>query len=199
MDPMLAMICLWPAGFAPQGWAYCTGQTLQVSANTALFSVLGVVFGGNGSTTFNLPDFQSRMPVGVGHGTNLSYYTLGEKFGVETVTLSSNQLPMHNHVAQATVSPISVTINANNTAGTSASVAAGCSLSNSISGRSDGSMIYNASTPNTAMNAATATVSGGNVGVVVGTAGASYPVNILPPSLAINFLIATEGLYPVRP
>lgn len=200
MDPMLAMICLWPVNWIPQGWASCNGQSLAVSTNAALYSLIGTIYGGD-TTNFALPDFRSRMPVGTGQGVG-SYinYALGTKAGVERITLTTGNLPTHNHAASATfTTPLSVTINANNTAGIAATPTAGSSLAASSAGRSDGSFIYNTATPNTALNAATATVSGGAISVVTGLAGSSAPVTTLSPVLAVYFIIATEGLYPARP
>src|SRR5947199_356915 len=111
METFLACILLWPCNFAPNGWAFCAGQILSIAQNSALFSLLGTTFGGNGQTTFALPDMRSRVPVGVGQGPGLSDYLLGQVSGTETVILTTNNLPAHSHTftvsasnAQATVS-----------------------------------------------------------------------------------------------
>lgn len=97
-SPFLGMIIIVPYNFAPRGWAFCQGQTLSISQNTALFSLLGTTYGGNGQTTFNLPDLRGRVSVSSGQGPGLSNYDLGEVTGVESVTLIQTQLPAHNHL-----------------------------------------------------------------------------------------------------
>src|SRR5271165_2423943 len=109
MDPFLSQILIWPPNFAPQGWALCAGQLLPISQNTALFSLIGTFYGGDGISTFALPNLQSRVPIHQGQGTGLSPYVIGQIGGVENVTLNAQQIPQHNHL-----------ININNTVGTSA-------------------------------------------------------------------------------
>jgi microcystin-dependent protein len=92
-------------GFAPRGWMLCQGQALPISQNQALFSLLGTTYGGNGTTTFNLPDLRSRIPVGQGQGPGLSFYSLGQTGGAEGQTLTVAQLPAHSHIVQATMKP----------------------------------------------------------------------------------------------
>lgn len=97
MDPFIGQIILVPYNFAPKGWAFCNGQLLSIAQNTALFSLLGTTFGGDGINTFALPDLRGRVPVSAGQGTGLSNYALGEVGGTESVTLNSNQMPAHSH------------------------------------------------------------------------------------------------------
>jgi microcystin-dependent protein len=104
-EPFLAEVRIFPYNFAPRGWAFCNGQILPINQNTALFSLLGTTYGGNGTTTFALPNLQSRTPVGIGQGPGLSDYTLGEIGGVETVTLTPAQLPPHTHSLGASSDP----------------------------------------------------------------------------------------------
>src|SRR5215831_8639728 len=96
-EPFLGMIILVGFTFPPRGWAFCQGQLLPISQNTALFSLLGTTYGGNGQTTFALPDLRGRVPVGFGQGPGLSNYTQGQVGGVENVTLAINQMPIHTH------------------------------------------------------------------------------------------------------
>jgi microcystin-dependent protein len=103
-EPFLGQIILVPYNFAPRGWAFCSGQILPISQNTALFSLLGTTYGGNGQTTFALPDLRGRVAVSAGQGPGLSDYSLGEVDGVENVALTTNQMPMHNHGLNATLS-----------------------------------------------------------------------------------------------
>lgn len=96
-DPFVGEIRILPYMFAPRGWAYCDGQLIAISQNTALFSLYGTTYGGNGRTNFALPNMQGRVPLQEGHGPGLTNYTLGEKTGTDTVTLVPAQLPEHNH------------------------------------------------------------------------------------------------------
>jgi microcystin-dependent protein len=115
--------------YAPEGWALCNGQTLSISANTALFSVLGVTYGGNGTTTFNLPDLQGRMPLHAGNGAGLPIYVSGQKGGTQSVTLTQQQMPAHTHAATFTPSggsgtpTVNVTINGSSAPATQTSPA----------------------------------------------------------------------------
>ncbi len=101
MEPTLGEIRLFAGNFAPRGWALCQGQLLAISSNDELFSLLGTIYGGDGRTTFGLPDFRGRVPVHQGTGPGLSPYRIGSKGGVEQVTLNVNEIPSHNHLPQA--------------------------------------------------------------------------------------------------
>ena len=96
-EPFIGSIIMFGGNFAPKNWAFCNGQLLPIAQNTALFSILGTTFGGNGQTTFGLPNMQSRVPVHPGQGAGLSAYTLGEMTGTESVTITQNQMPAHGH------------------------------------------------------------------------------------------------------
>ena len=100
-EPFLGQIMLVGFNFAPVGWALCNGQILSITQNTALFSLLGTTYGGNGTTTFALPDLRGRAAVGFGQGPGLSNYDLGQSTGTETVTLTVGQMPAHNHMVAA--------------------------------------------------------------------------------------------------
>jgi microcystin-dependent protein len=101
-EPFLGQISLFPYNFAPRGWALCNGQILSIAQNTALFSLLGTTYGGNGQTTFALPDLRGRVPISSGQGPGLTNYTLGEVGGNETVSLNVNQNAAHSHLASVT-------------------------------------------------------------------------------------------------
>src|SRR5665811_1251110 len=101
MDPFVAEIRIFPFNFAPKGWAFCDGQILPLSQNTALFSLLGTTYGGDGKSTFALPDFQGQSPIQQGQSTTGTLYDLGEQSGTQTVTLLNTELPIHTHTWQA--------------------------------------------------------------------------------------------------
>jgi microcystin-dependent protein len=169
-EPFLGMIILVPYNFAPRGWAFCSGQIMAISQNTALFSLLGTTFGGNGQTTFALPDLRGRVPVSSGQGPGLSSYDLGQVSGSESVTLTSNNLPAHNH--QFNVS----SVDADDSSGTGKYFA------------SSGSATFKGGvTPNQTLGP-----------LSIGPAGGSQPISILQPYLAVNFCIALEGIFPSR-
>lgn len=158
--------------FAPRGWAFCNGQILSIAQNTALFSLLGTTYGGNGQTTFALPDLRGRAPVNWGQGPGLSNYDLGEVTGTESVTIGIAQMPAHQHT---------VAINVNSSEG-----GQGKPVNNYL-GKTDPG-IYAATTDNTQMGAQPPT----------GIQGGSQPTSIIQPVLAVSFIIALEGIFPSR-
>ena len=100
-QPFIGQVIRFAGNFAPRGWALCEGQLLPITSNTALFSLLGTIYGGDGRSTFGLPDLRGRVPVHPGRGPGLLSYTLGAKGGVETVTLATSQIPSHNHLVES--------------------------------------------------------------------------------------------------
>lgn len=108
-EPFIGEIRIFGFNFAPRGWANCAGQILSIAQNTALFSLLGTTYGGNGQTTFALPDLRGRAPLNFGQGPGLSNYTLGQSSGTETVTLTQNEMPQHNHGVNASSQPANAT------------------------------------------------------------------------------------------
>lgn len=209
-DPYLGEIRMVGFPFAPYGWALCNGQTLPISQNQALFSLLGTTYGGNGTSTFQLPDLQGRMPLHAGSGLGLPTYQVGEKGGNASVTLQQGQMPMHTH--QATFTPsgssslqVNVAIQAGNgiapaTAPATPYLAA---VSSTPFGSHAGVNLY-ASGPGTGtpatLGGVSATVSGSSGGGTVANAmaGNSLPVEIEPPYLAVYFIIALQGIFPTR-
>lgn len=169
-EPFVAEIRIFAGNFAPRGWAFCNGQLLPVSQNTALFSLIGTTYGGDGRSTTALPNLQGRAPMHPGRGPGLTDRRLGERGGVEMVTLSEAQLPQHSH--PLTVAPVPAE---NSTPG-----------GNSIARTVNGSLYHDAS--NLVDIASTA----------VQNTGGSQAHNNMQPFLAINFIIALVGLYPSR-
>lgn len=173
--PYIAEIRIFPFDFAPLGWAQCNGQQLPITQNTALFSLIGTYFGGNGTTTFGLPNLLGRVPLNWGQGAGLSSYALGDAGGYETVQLPAGQVPQHTHALQGNARPAEL-----NTPGPQNSLA-----------RSDPGFIYKtpngAATPQPLANGALGPPLGGN-----------QPHNNLMPYLTLNFCIALQGVYPPR-
>ena len=171
-SPFLGEIKMFGGNFAPRGYAFCSGQILPIAQNTALFSLLGTTYGGNGQTTFALPDLRGRVPVHQGQGPGLSPYDLGQVGGTETTTLTVNQMPSHNHFIAANSGP-----------GTTAAPASNAALAASTAR----DRLYTTNATNTNLAPASLSPTGGN-----------QPVSILQPYLVINFIIALEGIFPSR-
>jgi microcystin-dependent protein len=169
-EPFVGEIRMFGFGFAPQGWAQCNGQLLPINQYQALFSLLGTTYGGDGVANFALPDMRSRVPAGQGQGPGLSPYAEGQAGGAETVTLTAAQMPGHTHPVKASSSP------------------AGSDQPEGRALARSASHIYTA-TPDasTVMNAA-----------MLADAGGSQPHDNIQPYLAVNFCIATAGIYPSR-
>ena len=169
-EPFVGEIRMFAGNFAPRGWAYCEGQLLAISQNDALFSLFGTIYGGDGRTTFGLPDLRGRIPIHAGSGPGLSPRQLGNKSGVEKVTVTTNQLPSHNH-------PLQVSTANGPEANPSGNVLAGSVLLEA----------YADETPNTNMAAAS----------VTGIGGSLSHTNLMS-YLAIHFIVALFGIYPSR-
>lgn len=169
-EPFVGEIRMFAGSFAPRGWAFCDGQLLAVSQNDALFSLLGTIYGGDGRTTFGLPDMRGRVPIHAGSGPGLSPRRLGAKSGSENETLTTNQLPTHTHAAKGT-----------NEAGDSTDPAGRLPAS------STGIDLYVSTAPTVDFNAA-----------AVPSVGGSRSHSNLMPFLCINFIIALFGIYPSR-
>jgi microcystin-dependent protein len=174
-EPFIGQIMMFAGNFAPRGWALCEGQVLSIAQNTALFSILGTTYGGNGQTTFALPDLRGRVPIQPGQGPGLSSYTLGQSAGVENVSLLISNIPAHNH-------PLEASTGAGDAPSPQNAVPAVTVDPNTQQPLSS----YNTS-PNTTMAAAS-----------VGFAGGSQPHTNVQPYLCVNFIIALEGIFPSR-
>jgi microcystin-dependent protein len=210
-DPYLGEIRMVGFSFAPQGWALCNGQTLSISANNALFALLGTTYGGNGTTNFNLPDLQGRFPLHAGAGAGLPVYTQGEKAGTPNVTLTNSQLPSHTHIATFTPSgggtpTVNVNVQGASAAGTSATAAGNyiAGVTSSISGTPPHTSNLYVPPANAGalgnLAGVSATITGGGSGGTVTNAltGNSLPFSVQNPYLAVYFIIALQGIFPPR-
>lgn len=179
MEPFLGQIQPFGFNFNPRGWLRCEGQLLSISQNSALFSLLGTIYGGDGRTTFGIPDLRGRVPVGFGNGPGLSNYNIGTKGGVETVVLNTLQMPSHNHTGTASVSQAC-----------SSQPGDEDSPEGHVPAAHAGDEDF-ASVPDSTMAAATATVA-------ISNNGGNQAHENRPPYLAINWSIALTGLFPSR-
>ncbi len=194
-QPFIGEIMTVPYNFAPRNWAFCMGQILSIAQNTALFSLLGTTYGGNGQTTFALPDLRGRATMGAGQGPGLSPRTLGEQGGTETVTLTSNQMPIHTH----TLAGVSGTLNAVDIKATEQSPQAGAYLARGVDTAPSPDMIPEIYLPAAQGDPATkiplATI---NMAGSPQTAGGSQPHSTMQPYLVLSPIIALFGIFPSR-
>ncbi len=174
MDPFIAEIRVFGFNFAPVGWAMCDGQLLSIAQNTALFSLLGTTYGGNGTSTFGLPNLQGSVPMGMGNGAGLSPRVLGETGGEDSLTLLATEMPAHNHGFKAFVGRGASNVN---------DPATGDSLTTSADG-----LAYVSAAPSGA----------GLDPRTLGVTGGGQPHNNLMPYLTLNYCICLVGVFPTR-
>lgn len=174
MEPFVGEISMFCGNFAPTGWALCNGQLLPINQNQALFSILGTTYGGDGKTTFGLPDLRGRVPMHAGNGPGLSPRNLGESSGTETVALTVQQIPLHTHPLMGSGQPGAT----DNPEG---------ALPAAVVDSSGTGISAYSSQPNTAMSPQ-----------AIGPSGGGQPHTNLQPYQCINFIIALDGVYPSR-
>ncbi len=190
MEGYIAEMRYFASNFAPKNWALCSGQLLSIASNQALFSLLGTIYGGDGRTTFGLPDARGRFIVSPGQGPGLSIYVLGQKGGNETAVLTLQNLPSHSHTPNGSKVSGYVTIPA--TSDTSTDNPNGNQF-----GTGDGVNPYNnGTTPDTSLAATAITDITPNL--VIGTSGGSQPMPVQSPYLGLNVVICQNGIYPSR-
>jgi microcystin-dependent protein len=180
MEPFLGMMFAFGGNFAINGFALCSGQLLPISQNTALFSILGTTYGGNGQSNFALPDLRGRSPISVGQGPGLSNYDLGQLSGTESVTLITGNLPAHNHALMVNGSVGTTGIPASNTVfalGAPSGAGPNATLAKT----------YTTAAPNGAISPQS-----------IGVTGGGQPFSTLPPTLVVTWLIALQGIFPSR-
>lgn len=173
-DPFIGQIQMVGFNFAPRGWAFCDGQILPITQHTALFSLLGTTYGGDGRTTFGLPDLRGRVAIHPGNGPGLSSYSWGERGGVETVTLTQGQMPSHNHTA---------VLRGKDDRGDNATP-----NENSLAGKK-GTKIYSSETPDVNLHVDS---------INIGDAGGNQAHENRMPYLSVYHTIALEGIFPSR-
>lgn len=181
-EPFLAQIVMFGSNFAPRGWAFCDGQLLAISQFSALFSLLGTTYGGDGRTTFALPDLRGRNPIHPGNGPGLPSYRLGQKGGNPTHTMNVTEMPSHNHSATAT-SQVRAESRPGSVTDPSGNILAA------------GSTIFRPNSPADDVNMDPAMV---QTNVTVNNNGGNQSFNVQDPYLAVNFIIALVGIFPSR-
>jgi microcystin-dependent protein len=182
--PFVAEICMFPFNFAPTGFAFCNGQLMPISQNTALFSLLGTFYGGDGKSTFGLPDLQGMVPIHQGQGSGLSERFLGEMSGTSNVTLLISEFPNHSHSAEITIPVGGVA----DTDSPKDAYPATFGIDDQVNGNP---AFFYSSVVSGAM---------GTVNSEISTleAGAGFPHNNMQPTLFINYCIALQGVFPPR-
>ncbi len=179
MEPFIGQISMFGFNFAPRGWAFCNGQLLAISQNNALFALLGTIYGGDGRTSFGLPDLRGRIAMQHGQGPGLSDHRIGQRGGTENLTLNVNQMPSHTHTATTNVS-----IAVSDEDGTT-NEAGGNKLANTVNNN------YSPGGPNGELAGATAQTTNA-------ATGGNQAFSNMQPYLAINFSIALQGIFPSR-
>ncbi len=169
MEPYLAQLILFGGNFAPRGWAFCEGQLLPIAQYSALFSLIGTIYGGDGRTTFALPDLRGRAPVAPGTGLGLTSYRLGQRAGIENINITTANLPSHAHTISIEAGSVG---NSDNPSG------------NVVAGNTANSF---GTVPNTTLSSENTSFTGGG-----------QPINNIQPVLAINYIICIQGIYPSR-
>lgn len=177
-DPFVGEIAVVAFNFAPRGWAFCAGQLLPISQNTALFSLLGTTYGGDGKSTFALPNFQGNFAIAPGQGPGLSLYDLGQEGGTTNVSLLQSEIPGHIHTMSA------------GTANANTNTASGSQLAKGFKGNlqsSNSARFYSAVAP-----------AAGMAPTALSPTGGSQPHNNMMPYLTLNYIIALQGVFPPR-
>jgi microcystin-dependent protein len=177
-NPFVAEIRIFTAGFAPKGWATCDGQLMPISQNTALFSLLGTTYGGNGTSNFALPNLQGCAPMQAGQGPSLTLRDLGETGGEQQLTLLQTEMPAHAHSFSCATDRDNTTTSTNSNLGTGAA---------GPPNRQTTGVLYSSNAPNTQMNPFALSIVGG-----------SLPHNNMMPFLGLTFIIALQGVFPAR-
>ena len=218
MEPFIAQIMLFGGNFAPRGWAFCDGSLLPISQNTALFSLIGTIYGGDGRTTFALPDLRGRAPIHQGHMPGGQYsYRLGQRGGQESNTLNTSHLPAHNHPVSGSGGGISgsATATISGAPGVTMNVSddndAGEEPNGNYLGKNDAGALYasghngtmasgaiSADAETLAVSADTSGLSVNMSGLSTGNTGGGQPIQNMQPDIAMNYIIALQGIFPSR-
>lgn len=179
MEGTIATIMMFAGNFAPKNWAFCAGQTIQIASNTALFSLLGTTYGGDGRTNFMLPNLQGRVAVGAGQAPGLSYYDLGQTGGSETAVMTNAEMPNHPHA--------------------SGSVQIGLTTAQPTTASANTNLLASPTADTYASQGTTPTVNYGGLTADASITGSGQPFSIMKPYLGMNYVICQFGVFPYRP
>jgi microcystin-dependent protein len=179
MEGVIGYTTMFAGNFEPKNWAFCQGQIISIASNTALFSILGTVYGGNGTTTFGLPDLRGRGVISAGQGPGLSYYSLGEVTGNETQTMTMENMPSHSHPLTTTITP-------------------GAALD--VNSQSPKDAVYGQGTETLFNPTADSKLQGFQGNITTGpNTGGQTPFRTVQPTLVLNYIICLRGVFPSRP
>ena len=178
MEGTIATIMMFAGNFSPRNWAFCNGQLMSIAQNTALFSILGTTYGGDGRVTFGLPNLQGRVAIGAGQGPGTPFYDLGQTAGSESATMLSTQMPLHTHTAGA------VSIELTTTAPTTT--------------QANNNILASPIADHYATAGTAPAVNYGSFGATAGLAGGSQPFSVMQPFLGMNYVICLSGIFPAR-
>jgi microcystin-dependent protein len=200
MDTFIGQIIMFAGNFAPRDWAFCDGELLPISQNQSLYSILGTTYGGDGRTTFGLPDFRGRVPIGQGQGNGLTSRRMGEQIGIEDVTLSTAQMPIHSHAAETTISGSSVTakLKASSAEGTTNVPLNNYLAKPSNIGLQSINMYDSSADIEMASDAIEIDLSAVTANTTTDDTGGNSAHNNIQPSLVMNYIICVNGVYPSR-
>jgi len=199
MEGYIGEVRHFAGNFEPRSWNFCRGQQMSIANYTALYALIGTTYGGDGMTTFNLPDFRGRVALGTGQGPGLTNVVIGAISGTEQVTLIQTNLPAHNHAVTTTPINPGLTVSVNSAQASTHTPTAGMSIASAgymASGSFVENLGFNTATPAVALNPGTVDMS--SLTVNNSTAGGSGPHNNMQPYLAVNFIICIEGIFPSR-
>lgn len=181
VEPYMANVTIFAGNFAPRSWAFCNGQLLSIDVYTALYALIGTTYGGDGVTTFALPDLRGRVAIHAGQGPGLSSYVIGQQAGTESITFNTLQIPIHNH-------PF---VSASGAPGGNSSNGTVADPTGAVPAQLAGSSLYSSATSGSIM---------GDSSCITNTVitGGNQPISIMQPFLAMNYIICTEGIFPSR-
>lgn len=181
VEPYMANVTIFAGNFAPRSWAFCNGQLVAISVNSALFALIGTTYGGDGVTTFALPDLRGRVAIHAGQGPGMSPYVIGQQAGAESITFITPQIPAHNHTY----------INASGAPGGNTAAGTVSNANGAVPAQLAGTSLYSTATSGSVMGDSTCITN-------TVLTGGSQPIAIMQPYLVMNYIICVEGIFPSR-
>jgi len=198
MEAFMAMIAMFGMNWIPRNWAGCWGQPLNIANNTALYALLGLIYGGDGRVSFNLPDLRGRVPMGTGQGPGLPQCDSGDRYGYWSRTLLVQNLPAHNHLVEIPAPAVSVEFKASDQPGTETVPGTGSANTMGAPDSRYGTKLYNSDDPSVALDGVEVTNASGPQTVSSSATGSGTAFDVVQPSLGLSFGICTDGIFPQR-